>query len=80
MREKTMECFSYMSLRITFKEAPNAPTPCVLRLKLEGGYNYLILWLQPEGGSNMKEAPTPQFFGSNWKVDPTTYPCPVLLI
>jgi hypothetical protein len=29
-----------------------APTPCVLWLQPEGGYNHPILWLQPEGGSN----------------------------
>ena len=62
MQEKTTWCFSYMSLRITFKEAPTsnslAPTrrrlqpPSFLRLQPKGSSNSPNLWLQPEEGYN----------------------------
>jgi hypothetical protein len=40
--------------RIAFKEAPNSNSlaPTRMRLQPEGSSNFLILWLQPEGGYN----------------------------
>jgi hypothetical protein len=63
MREKTMGCFSYMSI-ITFKEAPNSHS-----LATTGRI------LQPPSfsGFNLRESPTPQFSGYNQKEATTPY-------